>query len=243
MKRALLTILAVLVAPAALGQPATSLDPETQKKVDAITGIPMTSALYYSVLQSLGVYPAPQPPAQPTTADAAPPIQPDYGTAGPYQVTNDAYQDSEPVTTTVSLNGTTYFTVAFHRYTGSGDATRGRIRTTRTTNQFAITRFGQPCLPSSQPCVPSTDYDNSFDSNLAANTGGGVAPGRVYLVGICQSAYLGGAIGVFVWNSNDAGQTWSTTPVRVDSLPDDYTQLLDNPHIAVNTNNGHVYVA
>ncbi len=46
---------------------------------------------------------------------------------------------------------------------------------------------------------------------------------------------------VSVWSSNNGGSAWSP-PTIVDSNVADTSSDVDKPHIAVNTNNGHVFV-
>jgi hypothetical protein len=234
MKCALPLSLALLLGLSLAGHAQTSSDPAIQKKIDELKSLPMTGALYHSVLLSLGVQPPAYRAIQPSTDQNDAFVQPAIGQSGPYEVTNDVNQDTEPVITTVQLSGTRYFTTAYHTYTGSGSSQTIRINTARTTDGFTTFQFAQPSLFDSS-------YHWSFDSNIIANTGGGIAPGRLYLVGISESKYVGGPIGVFVWSSDNAGLSWRT-PVRIDYVVNDPSTLLDNPHIAVNPNNGHVYV-
>jgi hypothetical protein len=241
MKRALLITFALLLAPSALGQQATPLDPAARDEIlGQINMLPMSSALYFSILQSLGVQPSPPPLYSPTGTPDSPQILPDTSTSGPYQVTADSYQDSEPSITTVLVGGTRYYTTSYFRYTGS--PALPRIRSSRTTD-FSIFQAAQPAFPPRPPGA-SGDYNESFDSYIVANTGGGVGPGRTYLVGICtnnQSYPIIPPTGVYVWRSDDAGLTWPNV-ASVAVIPSDQYLYLDKPHIRVNTNNGHVYV-
>ncbi len=235
MKRAhqLLALLIVLVASP---QIAISQDTAVQNRVRWLNSIAMSGALYHAQLQELGV----------TQKGSPSPNRPPDPLPGPfphvsYAASDDSpSQDVEPTISNVVLGGVPHVTTAYMSYsTGAPGAV---LRTSTTTTSFDSFTSGALGLPSA--IEGQRDFIQQWDPFLASNTGGGVAPGRMYAVGIAASSgFLGytAITAVCVWHSDNGGSAWSS-PVIIETNVSNLSLYLDKPSITVDSNSGYVFV-
>lgn len=227
----------LVVAVVALPQFAESQDAAAiQDRLRWLNSFAMSSALYHSHMQALGldIKAASPSPYQPPGLWPSPP-SPNIS----YVATNDSpNQDVEPTISNVLMGYTPSITSAYMTY--STTTHFPLIRSTTTTDSFSSFTYSTLPLPAAIPA--QRPFAQAWDPFLTANTGGGVAPGRMYAVGIAATQPLPAMItAVSVWSSDNGGSAWSS-PVIIDSNVTDTSSDVDKPHIAVNTNNGHVFV-
>jgi len=235
MKRLVVVFLAVV---AVLAWPRSSMSQDAaaiQARVKWLQSVAASSGLYYAELQSLGLTEAstPQPYRPP---DPTPPGPYPYTS---YVATNDSpNQDVEPSIANVQIGYTRYITTAYMTYyANTGQAL---LRSATTTDSFGV--FTPSTLPEPATIPGHSAFVQNWDPWLGANTGGGVAQGRMYAVGIAATYQAGSPFtAVALWRSDNGGSVWSNPTViaTADSLS---TILVDKPNVAVNTNNGYVFV-
>jgi hypothetical protein len=147
---------------------------------------------------------------------------------------NDANQDAEPTVTAVKIETVNYTVAANIKY----------VTNTTPRNHVSFSQNGGTFSAPVQLPLP-TGYTLSADPVLAVNPqSGGIAPKRVYCVGVLANPGLtqGDAIGV--WRSDNGGQTW-VGPSIVAAVPTGSGHYLDKPWIVVSWHGGtlgNVYV-
>jgi hypothetical protein len=231
MKRVLL-FFTLVVAVVALPQFAESQDAAAiQDRLRWLSSFAMSGALYHAQMQALGLAPK---AASPTPNRPPDPLPGPFPYAS-YVATNDnPNQDVEPTVSNVTVGGALYITTAYMSY--SSVTTLPLIRSVTTSNSFGTFTPGTLSLPAG--------FVQDWDPFLASNTGGVVAPGRMYAVGIAVSTgYLGynAVTAVCVWHSDNGGSLWSN-PVILETNVDNPALYLDKPHITVNSSDGDIFV-
>ncbi len=229
MKRALL-FLTLVAAVAALPQVAKSQDAAAiQDRLRWISSFAMSGALYHSHMQALGLD---------MKVDSLGPYQPpDLGPliSTSYVATHDSpNQDVEPTISNVLMGYTPYITSAYMTYS-SVAPNLPLIHSVTTTDSFTTFTPSSPFLmPPTVP--PHGSFQQAYDPFLASSP----SNGHLYTVGVANT-YPPSVTAVCVWASTNGGSVWSA-PTAIENNSADTTYELDKPHIAVNPNNGYVFV-
>lgn len=150
-----------------------------------------------------------------------------------FNATNDANQDAEPAVIAVKISGNDYTVAATIKYVGGLPTNH----VSYSTNSGAFSTPVQLPLP--------TGYTLSADPLMAVNPyGSGIAPRRIYCVGVlANAAGSGAASAIGVWRSSDGGQTWAGPTIVASQAGGGY--YTDKPAIAVSWHSGtlgYVYV-
>jgi hypothetical protein len=152
-----------------------------------------------------------------------------------YQVTNDSQKEVEPAVLSLTIGGIDHTSSVYIRYP---NGIVPRLFFSHSTN---LVDWSSPL----EMRRPLFGYTQSVDSLMAANIyTNGIAPLRLYCVGLLKNDYLRDPSAITAWYSDDGGQSWSY-PTTVDSRgAGDF--LLDKPAIATSLapdSRGYVHVS
>lgn len=212
-----------------------------QDRLRWLNSFAMSGAAYHAQMHALGLAPKAASPSPDRPPDPGPGPGPFPYTS--YVATNDnPSQDVEPTVSNVWVGGALSVTTAYISYP-SASPSLPLLRTVTTSTSFTSFTPSNLSLPAPLPGQP--EFQQEWDPFLAANNGGGVAPGRLYAIEIAGSYTTPLITAVVLWRSDNGGLTWSA-PVIIDdnhlnpSGPTGFS--LDKPHVAVNPNSGYVFV-
>lgn len=209
---------AILVAAVPDGSDSLTIDPKALSI--------MSGSLYFPLATELGLVPA--PPLLPGIASSASLLG-----FRPYNVnvTSTGEHENEPSVLSTTISGTVYTATTFNRL--------------RTTYQIGYSRRNEntgAMVGGDLPTHPT--YQSYGDPFLDANIyGGGVAPGRIYNVGIMHNGFGAPNNAIGLWYSDDGGASWAgPTTVAANAASNVF---LDKPAVVVSpaaNSLGWVYV-
>jgi len=150
--------------------------------------------------------------------------------------TSNTLHEIETAVTATKVSGTDRTAGAYMRYSSNVFRINTISSSTPASSSMSHWVRTTPGLPSGH----AHSVDPVLDSSLYDD---GVAPRRMYLGGLTYPA-SGSPRAIVVWTSSDGGQSWSSTPVTVESLATS-TASLDKPDLVVSgypSSKGWVYV-